>query len=365
MTHRDVLIRIFTLVVVASWCPASADAQPPAQRPAEGRGRLGERPNIVLVVTDDQGYADLACHGNKYLDTVAMDQLYRQSVRLTNFHVDPTGAPTRAALMTGRYSCRTGVWHTMMGRSLLRRDERTIADVLAAAGYRTAIFGKWHLGDNYPYRAVDRGFHESLVHGGGGIGETPDYWGNTYFNPVLQHNGKPEKSEGYCTDVFFDAAIRFVEENRQQPFFIYLPTNVMHSPYEAPPQYAARYLTMGVQEPLASYYGMITNFDRNMARLLKRLDDLQLATNTVVVFMTDNGTTGRGIGVQMRGQKGSAYDGGHCVPCFIRWPARLQGGFDVGQLAAHVDILPTLLGLCASRSPKTSSSTAGASCRCW
>jgi len=309
-------------------------------------------PNVIVVMTDDQGYGDLGCHGNTILKTAALDQLYRQSIRLTNFHVDPTCSPTRAALLTGRYSCRTGVWHTLMGRSLLRRDEKTFGDLFAAAGYRTAVFGKWHLGDNYPYRATDRGFHESLVHGGGGIGQTPDWWGNTYFNPVLYHNGKPIRTRGYCTDVFFTAAIKFIEQHRNAPFFVYLPTNVPHSPYLVAEEYSRPYVERGVAPSLAAFYGMITNFDRNMARLLTRLDELNLAENTVLVYLTDNGTSGGGFNVQMRGRKGSAYEGGHRVPCFIRFPARLEGGFDVPQLTAHVDVLPTLLALCEIPKPE-------------
>ena len=337
------------LAVVVSAVPLAAAAQ----KPADLRGPLGKRPNIVLVMTDDQGYGDLGCHGNELIKTPALDRLYKESVRLTNFHVDPTGAPTRAALMTGRYSCRTGVWHTMMGRSLLRRDEVTIADLFAAAGYRTAVFGKWHLGDNYPYRAMDRGFQESLVLGGGGIGQTPDYWGNTYFDPVLRHNGTWQKSAGYCTDVFFDAAIRFIEVNRENLFFVYLPANVPHAPYQVAEKYVAPYKQMGIPDDLAAFYGMITNFDENLGRLLQRLDQLGLAHNTIVIFLTDNGTSGRGFNVQMRGGKGSAYDGGHHVPCFIRWPAKLEGGFDVPQLTAHFDILPTLQEMCEIPKPET------------
>ncbi|NQU26175.1 MAG: arylsulfatase [Candidatus Nealsonbacteria bacterium] len=326
--------------------------------PADLRGPLGRQPNVILVMTDDQGYGDLGCHGNDLIKTPALDMLYKESIRLTNFHVDPTCSPTRAALLTGRYSCRTGVWHTLMGRSLLRRDERTVADLFAAAGYRTAIFGKWHLGDNYPYRAIDRGFHESLVHGGGGIGQVPDYWGNTYFKPVLCRNGTWVKSDGYCTDVFFDAAIRFISDtasnnaNRSRPFLLYLPTNVPHEPYQVAEKYSAPYEKAGASKALAAFYGMITNFDENMARLLSRLDELKLADNTIFIFMTDNGTSGRGFNVEMRGRKGSAYDGGHRVPCFIRWPAKLTGDFDVAQLTAHVDLLPTLLELCEVPKPK-------------
>lgn len=312
-------------------------------------------PNVVLVITDDQGYGDLSCHGNPILHTPNLDALYRQSVRLTDFHVSPTCAPTRASLMTGRYCNRTGVWHTIMGRSLLRRDEVTMADVFAAGGYRTGVFGKWHLGDNYPFRPQDRGFQEILVHGGGGVGQTPDYWGNDYFDDTYWHNGMPGKHKGYCTDVWFDAAMCFIETSCDRPFFAYLATNAPHSPYNVAERYSGLY--KGREAPDAGFYGMIANIDENMGRLMDRLKSLGLEENTVLIFMTDNGTAagfqgGKGFNAAMRGTKGSEYDGGHCVPCFIRWPAGgLGGGKDVGRLTAHIDLLPTLIELCGLPRP--------------
>ncbi len=311
---------------------------------------------MVLVLTDDQGYGDLVCHGNLVLRTPNIDALYRQSIRLTDFHASPTCSPTRASLMTGRYCNRTGVWHTVMGRSLLRRDEVTMADIFAAGGYRTGIFGKWHLGDNYPFRPQDRGFQEVLVHGGGGVGQTPDYWGNDYFDDTYWHNGTPEKHAGYCTDVWFDAATQFIEANRDRPFFAYLATNAPHAPYNVPERYSSLYA--GKDVPNANFYGMITNIDENMGRLLGRLKALGLEENTILIFMTDNGTAagfqaGRGFNAAMRGAKGSEYDGGHRVPCFIHWPAGgLTGGKDVARLTAHIDLLPTLIAACGLTMPK-------------
>jgi arylsulfatase B len=309
---------------------------------------------VVLVLTDDQGYGDLGCLGNPIVQTPNIDSLYRQSVRLTDFHVSPTCAPTRAALMTGRYCNRTGVWHTVMGRSLLRRDEVTMADIFAAGGYRTGIFGKWHLGDNYPFRPPERGFQEVLVHGGGGVGQTPDYWGNRYFDDSYWHNGVPEKQKGYCTDVWFDAALRFIEANRDRPFFAYIATNAPHGPYNVAQKYSSLYA--GEDVPNAKFYGMITNIDENVGRLRSRLKVLGLEENTILIFMTDNGTAAgfqgkRGFNAGMRGTKGSEYDGGHRVPCFFHWPAGgLGGGKDIGRLTAHIDLLPTLIELC--RLPK-------------
>ena len=321
------------------------------------------RPNVILILTDDQGYGDLHAHGNPIIRTPEMDRLWAQSVRLTNFHVDPTCSPTRSALMTGRYSTRTGVWHTVMGRSLMDPDELTLAEVFAANGYRTAMFGKWHLGDNYPLRAEDQGFAHVVRHGGGGVGQTPDAWGNDYFDDRYWKNGRLLPFEGYCTDVWFREAIAFIRRNREEPFFVYLATNAPHSPYRVPERYRRPYRQQGVPEPMDAFYGMITNLDENLGRLRRELKRLGLERNTLLIFMTDNGTAAgwrprakrpqaRGYNAGMRGTKGSNYEGGHRVPCFFYWPGGgLVGPRDVDQLAAHIDILPTLVQLCGLRKP--------------
>lgn len=310
-----------------------------------------EHPNVVLVLTDDQGYGDLGCHGNPVIKTPNLDRLYKESLRLTDYHVDPTCSPTRAALMTGRYSCRTGVWHTIMGRSILRRDETTMAEFFRRAGYRTAIFGKWHLGDNHPYHPWNRGFEECLIHFGGGIGQGPDYWGNTYFSPTLNHNGQWEKQEGYCTDIFFRKAMEYITTHRAEPFFVYLPTNAPHGPLQVEDRYAEPYRQAGLPDNLARFYGMITNIDENIGRLMELLRTLNLESRTILIFMTDNGTAGSGFNAGMRGKKGSQYDGGHRVPSFIRWPGHLPPDKDFSHLTAHIDILPTLLDLCGIPAP--------------
>ena len=316
------------------------------------------KPNVILVMTDDQGYGDLACYGNPFLKTPALDTLHAQSVRLTNYHVDPTCSPTRSALMTGRYSTRTGVWHTIMGRSLLHPDEVTMADVFQANGYKTGIFGKWHLGDNYPCRPQDNGFGEVLVNGGGGVSQTPDYFGNDYFDDTYYHNGVSQKFKGYCTDVWFDNALKFIEKNREQPFFAYIPTNAAHGPFNVAEKYSKPYEDAGVPKRRAKFYGMIANIDENMAKLERKLQAWNLRENTIVIFTTDNGTAGGMIGKNgynagMRGIKGSEYDGGHRVPFFIRWPAgKIGGGKDVSHITAHIDVLPTLIDLCNLTEPK-------------
>ena len=319
-----------------------------------------DRPNVVFVITDDQGYGDLGCHGNEIIRTPNLDALHGESVRLAQYHVGPTCAPTRAGLMTGRYCNCTGVWHTIMGRSLIRRDEVTMGDVFRAGGYRTGIFGKWHLGDNYPFRPQDRGFDDVLVHGGGGVSQTPDYWGNDYFDDTYRRNGSPEAFDGYCTDVWFDEAMKFIEANAAaaRPFFCYLSTNAPHGPYRVPESYAAPYLEQGVPDSRAHFWGMITCIDDNMARLRAKLGELGIERDTILIFMTDNGTSGGcdldknqfvvgGYNAGMRGLKGSPYDGGHRTPLFLHWPGGgLEGGRDVTRLTANIDMLPTLAELC-------------------
>jgi len=309
-------------------------------------------PNIILILTDDQGYGDLGCHGNDKIITPNLDQLYKESVRFTQFYTSPLCSPTRASLMTGRYEWRSGICATIRGRSLMRPDEFTMAEIFSAAGYRTGIFGKWHLGDNYPLRAMDRGFQESLVHGGGGIGQTPDAWGNTYFNPTLCHNGRWRKFMGYCTDIFFNAAIKFIEENKDRPFFVYIPTNAPHSPHQVPESYVEPYRKMGLPEELSKFYGMITNIDENVGRLINKLQELNLEKDIILIFMSDNGGAAgvKYYNAGMRGHKSTVYEGGIRVPFFIRWPEILKPR-DIDRIAAHIDILPTLLDICSITKP--------------
>lgn len=318
------------------------------------------RPNVIIILTDDQGYGDMSCHGNPYLKTPELDRLYAHGVRLTDFHVDPTCAPTRAALMTGRYSARTGVWLTYGSRHHLRRDEITMADVFKQNGYRTAIFGKWHLGDNYPFRPMDRGFDESLIHGGGVIWETPDWWDNNYYDDTYFRNGEPEKVKGYCTDVWFTEAAEFIEKNQDRPFFVYVATNAPHGPLHVPERYRKPY-EEEVGKRRAAFYGMIVSIDENLGRLRAKLKELSLDRDTILVFFNDNGTSGGvtlsgdgrngwetgGFNAGMRGRKTSRYEGGHRAACFIRWPkGGLDDGRDVNGVTAHIDLLPTFIDLC-------------------
>lgn len=311
-------------------------------------------PNIVILITDDQGYGDLSCHGNSVLKTPNLDQLHAESVRFTDFHVGTTCAPSRASLMTGQYCNKVGAWHTINGREMVWPDEVLLPELLKKAGYTTGMFGKWHLGDTYPYRPQDRGFDETLVHGGGGVGQTPDYWNNDYFDDTYFRNGAPEKKEGYCTDVWFDAALSFMEQNRDKPFFSYISTNAPHGPFYVDTVYSKVY--EGKEEVVnANFYGMIANIDENLGRLRSKLTEWGVADNTILMFLTDNGTAAgcqldkdgyvaKGYNAGMRGKKGSPYEGGHRVPLFIHWKdGEITGGKDIDRLAGVFDLVPTIM----------------------
>ncbi|MDB2385240.1 arylsulfatase [Polaribacter sp.] len=317
-----------------------------------------EKPNVIIVITDDQGYGDLGFTGNKIIKTPAIDKFASQSVSLSNYHVGTTCAPTRAGILTGRNSNRNGVWHTIMGASLLNREEVTLADVFKENGYSTAMFGKWHLGDNHPFTPNDRGFQQAFYHGGGGVGQTPDYWNNDYFDDTYFRNGTPEKVEGYCTDIWFNEALNFIETKKDDPFLCYLSLNAPHSPFNVPQEYYDLYKDEeSLLETQKRFYGMITNIDDNFSKLLAKLNELDIAENTIIIFTSDNGTSNgykidketgavHGYNANMRGVKASEYDGGHRVPFIIRWPdGKLNEGKTLSELTAHVDLLPTLTSL--------------------
>ena len=357
------MIGCVSLIAMLSGCAESLEPEAPVAE---------TRPNIILVMTDDQGYGDLGMHDNPIVQTPVIDQLASESHRFTNFHVDPTCSPTRAALMSGQYSLRAGVWHTVMGRHMLSDRHHTLPELLNDAGYNTAMIGKWHLGDNYPFRPQDQGFDHVLIHGGGGVGQAPDYWANTQFDDTYFLNGETRHYPGFVTDVWFDEAIDFIQAKAadESPFFVYLSTNAPHVPWRAPEDYIAPYREQGLDDDMARFYAMITNLDYNMGRLRAAIGDAKVEENTILIFMTDNGSAlasrsngepasriseeaGLAIGEEietlnsfMRGGKGSTYDGGHRVPFFISWPAgNLGRAADIDSLTAHVDVLPTLLDL--------------------
>ncbi len=309
-----------------------------------------ERPNIVLIMTDDQGYGDVGVNGNDQIRTPHLDRFANEGTQLTRFYCSPVCAPTRASLMTGRNFYRTGVIHTSRGGAKMAGDEITIAEILRASGYATGIFGKWHLGDNYPMRPQDQGFAECLIHKSGGIGQTPDK-PNSYFDSLLWRNGEKVKATGYCTDVFFDAALEFISENRERPFFVYLPTNAPHTPLEIADEYVEPYLRAGLDDTTARIYGMVANIDDNIGRLLKRLDESELRENTLVIFFGDNGPQQQRYVAGLRGRKSNVYEGGIRVPCFLQWPAQLEPGRTIDTIAAHVDLLPTLAAIAQAGLP--------------
>lgn len=317
-------------------------------------------PNIILIITDDQGYGDLACHGNPILKTPHLDRLHEQSIRFTDFHVSPTCSPSRSAIMTGQFTNRTGCWHTILGRSMLRTGRVTLGDVFRNGGFATGLFGKWHLGDNYPYRPQDRGFDEVVWHLGGGIGQTPDHWNNAYFDDTYDHNGTPTLYEGYCTEVFFREAKRFIAESvaKKKPFFACITPNAPHGPYHCPDEYWKPYQGLpGVTDRIAVFFGMIQHIDDQVGALRAWLKTEGLDENTLLIFSTDNGTAS-GSSVYnsgMRGRKGSPYEGGHRVPLFMYWPAGgLDRGKDISEICAGYDLMPTLIELCKLPQPTNS-----------
>ncbi|MBN1292791.1 MAG: sulfatase-like hydrolase/transferase [Candidatus Latescibacteria bacterium] len=330
------------------------------------------RYNVILILTDDQGYGDVGCHGNDIIKTPNLDRFALENIEFTRFYVCPTCAPTRAGLLTGRYHHRTGIQGVMSGEALINPDEITIAEMFGNSGYTTGIFGKWHLGDNYPRRPMEKGFFESVVHNGGGLSQPscppgkgyfdpefqkkhnfvlPEYiphWlgSNAYFDPLLQHNGQQEQYKGYCTDIFFNEAKTFIEKHRAEPFFVYLPLNAPHAPEFVSEDYLAPYRNKGLDDKTARCYAMITNIDDNFGRLINKLEELKLEENTILIFLGDNGPQYLRYNAGIRDRKGSFYEGGFRVPCFMRFPGMMDGSRKTDTIAANIDICPTLLEAC-------------------
>lgn len=320
-----------------------------------------KQPNIILVMTDDQGYGDLSCHGHPYLKTPNLDKLHAESTRFTDFHASPTCAPTRSALMSGNAPFKNGITHTILERDRMTLSATTIAEVLKSAGYTTGIFGKWHLGDEDPYQPQNRGFDEVFIHGAGGIGQEyagsqSDAPGTGYFDPIIKHNNRFVQTKGYCTDVFFQQTLGWIKENQEpgKPFFAYLATNAPHGPYIVADKYSDVYKDK-CSEKSAAFFGMIANIDENMGLLMEKLDQWQLANNTLLIFMTDNGSAAGTYNYDMRGKKGSPHEGGSRVPLFMRLPGLTQPGVDIDRLARHYDLFPTLAQLAGAALPAADS----------
>lgn len=322
-------------------------------------------PNIILIITDDQGYGDFGFTGNPHISTPTLDQLAQESVEFTNFYVSPVCAPTRSSLMTGRYSLRTGIRDTYNGGAMMATEEHTIAELLKKKNYVTGIFGKWHLGDNYPMRPSDQGFDESLIHLSGGMGQVGDfttyYQGNrSYFDPVLWHNNQQQSYQGYCSDIFAEEAIKFIENNKDQPFFTYLSFNAPHTPLQVPDEYYQRYkdldpsegfgedgkpfypMSESQKEDARKVYAMVENIDDNLNKLFSKLEELEIDDRTIIIFLTDNGPQQQRYVAGLRGLKGNVFQGGVRAPLLIHYPEKYQGSKKIDQLTAHLDILPTI-----------------------
>ncbi len=342
------LIRCIGTAALVLMVMAALDSMTQAAEPA-----FGKRPNIILIITDDQGYYDLSCHGHPFLRTPNLDKLQSRSVRFTRFQVSPTCAPTRSAIMSGRAPFYVGVTHTILERERMKLGVPTLPEMLRDAGYTTGIFGKWHLGDQAAYRPDKRGFDEVFIHGAGGIGQSyagscGDAPGNKYFDPAILHNNTFVKTKGFCTDIFFDQAIKWMDTQRgKKPFFAYITTNAPHGPFIAPESYKKRFEAMKLRSSSVGFYGMIENIDDNVGKLAKQLKAWDIERDTLVIFMTDNGPAASTYNGDHKGKKGSVDEGGTRVPSFWSWPGVLQAGTDIDRLANHYDMLPTIAQIVA------------------
>jgi len=314
----------------------------------DARSTYGHVPNIVVILTDDQGWGDLSLSGNTNLSTPRVDSLAADGASFERFYVCPVCSPTRAEFLTGRYHPRSGVFSTSAGGERMDLDEMTIAETFRAAGYATAALGKWHNGMQYPYHPNGRGFDEFY-------GFCSGHWGN-YFSPILEHNGRLVRGEGYVIDDFTDRAMAFIEEHRDRPFFVYLPYNTPHSPMQVPDrwwdEFKDKELAMHHREPkkenplhVRAALAMCENIDYNVGRLLDKLDELELADDTIVVYFCDNGPNGWRFNGGMKGRKGSTDEGGVRSPLLVRWPGKIEAGRKIPEIAAAIDLLPTLADL--------------------
>ena len=333
------------------------------------------QPNMILIMTDDQGIGDFGCTGNPLIETPNIDAMSRRSLRMERFYVSPVCAPTRACLLTGRYNYRTRVVDTFQGRAMMEPSEITVAEIMQEHGYATGIFGKWHLGDNFPLRPMDQGFQRSVVHRGGGIGQSSDpiEAAGKYTDPILIDDGFPRPFKGYCTNVYYRCASQFIRKcvQNQKPFFVYLPDNCPHGPFGDTPQGWMKYYK-GINlendqfpasqgEPLPKrtdtlkrrqIFSMISNIDQNIGKLYELLDQLGIRENTIVVFMTDNGPNGNRYRCSLRGRKTSVYEGGIRTLFLWDWPAIDPTARSSSAVAAHIDLAPTLLQACNIPIPK-------------
>lgn len=346
-----------------------------SQAQRKKRTSTDNQPNIILIMTDDQGIGDVGYMGNPFVETPHIDALAQNGTKLNNFYVAPVCSPTRASLMTGRDFIKTGVYDTYNGGSIMDDDEVTVAEYLHEKKYTTGIFGKWHLGDHYPFRPIDQGFDEALVHKGGGVGQPGDIFNfykndSSYFDPILYKNEVPVQTKGYCSDVYTDGALEFIQQNKDEPFFLYLAFNAPHTPLQVPKKYYDMYDDLEVRyktnqtnpfmagemsdadfEVTRRIYGMVTNIDDNVGRVMETLENLHLTDNTMVIFLTDNGSRGKRYRAGLRGEKSDVYEGGIKVPCIIQYPK--LGKRVINDVLAHIDVMPTVLELAGIEADKS------------
>ena len=311
------------------------------------------RPNVIMVLIDNQGYFELSRNGNKIVQTPQMDQLSRESVNFTNFYAAPFCSPSRTALLTGRYALRSGVHNTIGGVSILHKDEITITDILKQEGYNTSIFGKWHLGSSYPYAPEFRGFDEVFVHGGGGVSQLGDYYGNDHIDATYLHNGNFEASKGFSTDILFNQAIEFMDSKKEEtkPFFCYITTPAVHFPTNKHPVTTQRLLDRGIEDSkYLALYSMIENVDDNIEKLLDFLENSKLKENTLLIVASDQGVNDRGAEEHRSGSfqdRGLSFDEKHHVYCMIQFPKWTEkNAGDHDNLTGMVDLMPTILDAC-------------------
>jgi arylsulfatase A-like enzyme len=313
---------------------------------------LSAAPNVLLILTDNQSYHELGCHGHELVKTPHIDALARESVDFTNFHAPPYCSPSRGLLLTGRYALRLGIHNTVGGVSILHQNEKTIADLLGKAGYATGVFGKWHLGMSYPYSPRFRGFQETFIHGGGGIGQLEDYFGNNHLDATYWEKGKEVKSEGFSSDVLFTRATKFIDQNQKKPFFCFISTPATHKPWQSHPEVAKRITARDGAPKTLPLLSMIENIDDNVGKILKHLDELGLRENTLVILATDQGMSNRGAPENSpENPPSKVFDGRHHVFCMMRYPSLTKTPGRNGALAGMVDVAPTILDFCGVPAP--------------
>ena len=306
------------------------------------------KPNIIMILTDDQGWGDLSLNGNSNLSTPNIDHLAQTGVSFERFYVSPVCSPTRAEMLTGRYSVRGGVYSTSAGGERLDLDETTIAEVFKSAGYATAAYGKWHNGMQHPYHPNSRGFDDFY-------GFCSGHWGS-YFDPLLEHNGRLVKGKGFLVDDLTSHGLSFIEQHQQEPFFLYLPLNTPHSPMQVPDEYWQKFenkeLTQkgtlpdreNIQHTRAAL-AMCENIDWNVGRIMEKLEEFKLTENTLLIYFSDNGPNGHRWNGGMKGTKGSTDEGGVRSPMIMNWKGTFAAGKKIPQIAAAIDLLPTLADL--------------------